>query len=340
MGEGFLPLGKLAPEQLAELLDRNTFSLPDDRVVVYPGVGEDAAVVDMGARWLVAKTDPITFATDEIGWYVVQVNANDIAAAGGTPRWFLSTILLPENRSDVGLVDRIMGQIAEACRALEVVPCGGHTEVTYGLDRPIAIGVMLGEMLPGNLVRSSGASVGDVILLTKGVAVEGTAILAREKGDELADRFPAAFLDRCRGFLHDPGISVVRDARVATERARIHAMHDPTEGGVATGLWELAMASGVGLAVDGEAIPIFEETASLCRVYELDPLGLIASGALLIAVSPDDAGAVCDALQEQGIPARAIAQAVPASQGVTIRRGDEVQPLPRYDQDEIARIFA
>ena len=338
--KSFLPLGKLAPEQLEELLGRHTFSLPDDRILVYPGVGEDAAVVDMGERWLVAKTDPITFATDEIGWYVVQVNANDIAAAGGIPKWFLSTILLPESRSDVELVDRIMGQIAEACRAIDVVPCGGHTEVTYGLDRPIAIGVMLGEMQPGNLVRSSGVSVGDVVLLTKGAAVEGTAILAREKGDELADRFPSLFLERCRGFLHDPGISVVRDARVATGCARVHAMHDPTEGGVATGLWELAMASGVGMAVDGEAIPIFEETAALCQVYGLDPLGLIASGSLLIAVSPDDAGMVCDALQDQGIAARAIAQAVPASRGVMIRRGDDVQPLPRYDQDEIARIFA
>ena len=336
---GSLALGKLAPEQLAGLLDRNTFSLPDDRVVVYPGVGEDAAVVDMGARWLVAKTDPITFATDEIGWYVVQVNANDIAAAGGTPRWFLSTLLLPENRSDVHLVDRIMGQIADACRALDVVPCGGHTEVTYGLDRPIVIGVMLGEMLPGNLVRSSGVTVGDVILLTKGVAVEGTAILAREKGEELADRFSALFLDRCRRFLHDPGISVVRDARIATACARVHAMHDPTEGGVATGLWELALASGVGLVVDGEAIPVFEETAALCQVYGLDPLGLIASGALLIAVSADDVATVCSALEDQGITACAIAQAVPSSQGITIRRKGDIHPLPRYDQDEIARIF-
>jgi len=333
-------LGKLAPEQLAELLERHTFSLPDDRVVVYPGVGEDAAVVDMGARWLVAKTDPITFATDEIGWYVVQVNANDIAATGGIPKWFLSTILLPEDRSDVSLVDQIMGQIAEACRALDVVPCGGHTEVTYGLDRPIAIGVMLGEMSPGSLVRSSGMTVGDVVLLTKGAAVEGTAILAREKGPELVNRFPAPFLERCRDFLHDPGISVVQDARVATGCASVHAMHDPTEGGVATGLWELAIASDVGLVVDREAIPVFEETAVLCQVYGLDPLGLIASGALLIAVSPDDAGAVCDALQDQGITARAIARAVPASQGVTIHRGDDVQPLPRYDQDEVARIFA
>ena len=96
MAEQPLPLGKLSPDHLDSLLCRHTFSLPDDRVVVYPGVGEDAAVIDMGQRWLVAKTDPITFATDEIGWYAVHVNANDVAAAGSVPRWFLSTLLLPE----------------------------------------------------------------------------------------------------------------------------------------------------------------------------------------------------------------------------------------------------
>ena len=136
----FFPLGKLPPEQLGALLNKHTFSLPGDRVLVYPEVGEDATVIDMGERWLVAKTDPITFASDEIGWYAVNVNANDIAAAGGEPRWFLSTLLLPQSKTDIDLVDRIMAQIAAACRALNIVPCGGHTEITYGIDRPIVVG--------------------------------------------------------------------------------------------------------------------------------------------------------------------------------------------------------
>ena len=334
-----LPLGKLAPEILAGLLENHTFSLPDDRVVVYPGVGEDAAVIDMGERWLVAKTDPITFATDEIGWYAVQVNANDIAAAGGVPRWFLSTLLLPAGKTDEGLIERIMGQIASACRALSVVPCGGHTEITYGLDRPIVVGVMLGEIAPGSLVRSSGVQVGDTILLTKGVAVEGTAIMAREKAQDLALRFTPAFLERCKGFLREPGISVVRDARIAVETARVHAMHDPTEGGVATGLWELAMASGVGLEVHYEAIRVFDETRQLCGALGLDPLGVIASGALLIAVAEADARPVCAALGDVGIEASAIARAVPADRGLQLHASDGIRPLPRFDQDEIARLF-
>jgi hydrogenase expression/formation protein HypE len=333
------PLGKLPPEHLGRLLEAHTFSLPGDRVLVRPGVGEDAAVIDMGNRWLVAKTDPITFATDEIGWYAVHVNANDVAAAGGIPRWFLSTLLLPEARTDIALVEHIMEQIASACRSLNIVPCGGHTEITYNLDRPIVVGVMLGEIEPGNLVRSNGVQVGDVLLLTKGAAVEGTAIMAREKQRELSERFSLAFLDRCQGFLRHPGISVVREAHIAVETAPIHAMHDPTEGGVATGLWELAVASGVGLDVHAEAISIFDETRQLCQFFELDPLGVIASGALLIALSEADVEPVCRALQDAEISVAPIARAMPASYGLVLHTADGTTPLPRFDQDEIAHLF-
>jgi len=334
-----LPLGKLAPEQLAELLERHTFSLPDDRVLVYPGVGEDAAVIDMGQRWLVAKTDPITFATDEVGWYAVQVNANDVAVAGGVPRWFLTTLLLPEGRTDVALVDTIMAQIEAACRSLGVIPCGGHTEVTHGLERPIVIGLMLGELEPGRLVRTGGAQVGDEILLTKGVAVEGTAIIAREMAGKLRERFPPAFLQRCERFLYDPGISVVREAQIATAHADVHAMHDPTEGGIATGLWELATASGVGLEIDGDAIPVFDQTRKLCQVFELDPLGVIASGALLISATPDEAVRVRRALHESGIRVATIGRVTSRDQGLRLRTTGRTQPLPRFDQDQITRLF-
>jgi hydrogenase expression/formation protein HypE len=336
---GALPLGKLTPEQLERLLRRHTFSLPDDRVVVYPGIGEDAAVIDMGSHWLVAKTDPITFATDEVGWYAVQVNANDIAASGGVPRWFLSTLLLPEGRADEALVDTIMAQIGQACRSLDVVPCGGHTEVTYALKRPIVVGFMLGEVEPGGVVRSSGVEVGDQILVTKGVAVEGTAVIAREMAGPLRDRFPASFIQRCRRFLHDPGISVVREARVATAHAPVHAMHDPTEGGLATGLWELAAASGVGLEIDSMAIPVYEETRILCREFHLDPLGVIASGALLIAAAPDDAATICRALREAGVSVAKIGRAVAPERGLSLHTPEGTQPLPRFDQDQITRLF-
>ena len=352
------PLGKLPPDHLARLLSRHAPS--DERVVLGPGVGCDAAVISFGApasgeggRYLVAKSDPITFASDEIGWYAVHVNANDVACTGAAPRWFLATLLLPEGRADAALVDTIFDHIAAACAELDVALVGGHTEITHGLDRPIVVGCMLGEVAPKRLVRSDGARPDDALLLTKGVAVEGTAIIAREKADILSDDMLSAdmlsgdglaglsesFLERCQSFLYDPGISVVRDAAVATAAGEVHAMHDPTEGGLATGLWELAEAARVGLVVDEDAIPIFPETQVLCARVGLDPLGLIGSGALLLAVAPGDAGPILAALDEAGIAAARIGRVVGRERGIVLRGATGERPLPTFERDEIARLF-
>jgi hydrogenase maturation factor len=329
-------LGKLPAEHLARLLSRYTFD--DKRLILGPGIGHDAAVIDFGERYLIAKTDPITFASDEIGWYAVHVNANDVACTGATPQWFLATLLLPEGATDEALVDTIFGQISGACENLGISLAGGHTEITHGIDRPIIAGFLLGEVTREALVRSDGAQVGDALIVTKGIAVEGTAIIARERGDDLT-RFDEAFLRRARNFLYEPGISVVRDAQVATAAGEVHAMHDPTEGGLATGLWELAEAGQVGLTVRWEQIPVFPETEALCHRLDLNPLGLIASGALLLAVAPSDAPAIVEALEGAGITAASIGRVVEQEQGVTLRRGEEEQPMPRFDQDEITRLF-
>jgi hydrogenase maturation factor len=329
-------LGKLPAEHLARLLVRHAPS--GERVVLGPGVGHDAAVISFGDRLLVAKTDPITFASDEIGWYAVHVNANDIACTGATARWFLATLLLPELHTDAHRVDAIFDQIADACHELDVELVGGHTEITYGLDRPIVVGCMLGEVAPEQLVRPDGARPGDALLVTKGIAVEGTAIVAREKGDELAG-LDSLLLQRCQGFLYEPGISVVRDAAVATSAGEVHVMHDPTEGGLATGLWELAEAAQVGLEVDETSIPILPETQILCARLGLDPLGLIASGALLLAVAPGDAAAILTALEQAGIAAARIGRVVKRERGIRLQSATGERPLPRFARDEIARLF-
>jgi hydrogenase maturation factor len=333
-----LPVGKLDMGYLEQLLDK--YARPNGRVLSGAGIGEDATVIDFGDRYLIAKTDPVTFVTDEIGWYAVHVNANDIATTGAVPRWLLATLLLPEGRTDKALVESIFSQLAEACEGLGISLCGGHTEVTHGLGRPIVVGHMLGEVDCEQLVVSSGAQVGDIILLTKGIAVEGTAIVAQERRSELADAYSADFLDRCRGFLRDPGISVLPEARIAVSTARIHAMHDPTEGGLATGLWELARASGVGLRVDRDAIPVLPETEALCAHYGLDPLGLIASGSLVIALAIEDAQKVVDALASERISVTAIGEVVPADEGLALVVKGEAHDLPRFEPDEVARLLS
>ena len=334
-----LPAGKLPPPLLDRLLRR--FAPSDPRLIVGPQMGEDAAVIDFGATYLVAKTDPITFATGEIGWYAVNVNANDIAVMGGVPRWFLATVLLPEKTSTPALVEAIYAQLAEACDALGVSLAGGHTEITVGIDRPIISGTMLGEVTPERLVRSSGVQPGDDLVLARGVPIEGTAIIAWEKEQELLARgFDPALLKRAQGFLHDPGISVVAAAHLAVDTVAVHAMHDPTEGGLATGIWEMAQASGVGLTVDFDAVPVPPESQALCDAYNLDPLGVIASGALLVALAPAETGKLLAAFAQAGIPAQVIGHATEPAGELRARRGDRETIFPRFAVDEIARLFA
>jgi hydrogenase maturation factor len=331
------PIGKLPPEDLAKLLHR--YQSQDPRLIVGGAIGEDAAVIEMGDRYLVAKTDPITFATDQIGWYAVNVNANDIACTGATPRWFLATLLLPEYKTTPTLVEQIFQQISAACTELGITLAGGHTEISYGLDRPLVIGHMLGEVAPDKMITTAGARVGDHLILTKGIAVEATAIIAKEKRAELAAHFGNDYLNRCANFLYKPGISVVKDAAVAIAAGEVHALHDPTEGGVATGLYELAQAAGVGLEIRKDGLPYLSETVSLCNYFGLNPLGIIASGALLIAANPDTSASMIEQLQQAGIAAHLIGQIQPPERGCFLVGEDGQQPLPVFARDEITRLF-
>jgi hydrogenase expression/formation protein HypE len=334
----FLPTGKLPGALLQALLDKHVAH--DPRVVVGPRVGEDAAVIDLGDRYLVATADPITFATEELGWYALQVNANDIVVRGATPRWFLATLLLPAGATDDEAVRRVFAQLAEACQALDVALVGGHTEITHGIDRPIVAGTMLGEVARERLVTTAGARVGDAIVMTKGVPLEGAAIIAREKEAELLARgVRPSVVRKARGFLRAPGISVRPEAEIACEVATVHAMHDPTEGGIATALHELAAAAGVGLRIDHDRIMVIPEGRILCEAFGLDPLGTIASGALLLTLAPAEAGLVLHALARESIDCHFIGQVVPPEQGVTLVEGSRQWALPTFPRDEIARLF-
>ena len=333
-----LPTGKLPADLLQAVLDKH--ARHDPRVFVGPRVGEDAAVIDLGDRYLVATADPITFATDELGWYALHVNANDIAVRGTRPRWFLATLLLPAGATDEELVRTLFGQLAEACEELEVALVGGHTEVTRGIDRPIIAGTMLGEVAKDRLVTTGGAQVGDAIVLTKGVPLEGAALLAREKEAEaLARGVRPAMIRRAKAFLRTPGISILPEAEIACELASVHAMHDPTEGGIATALHELAAAAGVGLRIDHDRITVLPEGRALCEAFGLDPLGTLASGSLLMTLNAAEAGIVIHALAREKIDSHFSGQVVPREQGVMLVEGTRQWPLPTFPRDEIARFF-
>ncbi|MGQ9489913.1 MAG: AIR synthase family protein [Anaerolineae bacterium] len=334
----FLPAGKLPLPLLEELLVR--FAPNDPRIVVGPRAGEDAAVFDFGDRYLVAKTDPITFATDEIGWYAVNVNANDVAVMGARPRWFLAAVLLPEGQATREMAEDIFGQIADACAMLGVSLAGGHTEITVGLGRPIISGTMLGEVSRDRLIRTAGAQPGDAVLLVKPIPIEGTALIALERKQELRRRgYAEALIAEAQGYLHHPGISVVAPALLAAETGLVHAMHDPTEGGIITGLLEIARAADVGLCVDLDTIPVPAVSAQLCREFGLDPLGTIASGAILVTAASAHAGHLCDLLGQAGYPAVQIGIVTGAAEGLVALRSGRPVPWPVFTADEVTKLF-
>lgn len=332
-----LRIGKLPTVTLKSFLDK--IEIEDEQVVLGPKIGEDAAVIKLGRKCLVAKVDPVTFAVDLIGWYAVHVNANDIATMGAKPRWFLATILLPEKSTNQD-AERIFDQILSACKSLCITLVGGHTEITHDLKRPVVMGCMLAESDEKSLITTSGAELGDDIVLTKGIAIEGTAVLAREAEHYLLSSGLSKDLTlRAADYLFSPGISVVKEALTACATVTVHSMHDPTEGGLSTGLWEIASAARVGILVKHEEIPILTECKDICDTLGLDPLGLLASGALVIALPHSETSILLEALRKIGINAAAIGKVVDAEEGIKMHTNTGTRDLAQFERDELAKFL-
>ncbi|TVR76054.1 MAG: hydrogenase expression protein [Sphaerobacteraceae bacterium] len=334
-----LPVGKLPGDLLAGLLAG--IEAGDD-VLVGPGIGRDAAAVRVGDQILVMKTDPITFPTADVGWYLVNINANDIACMGAVPRWLLVTALLPEASTTPALVESIFAGLRNACADVGCSLIGGHTEITEGLDRPLLIGQMIGVTTQDELIDPSTAQPGDAVMLIGGIAIEGTAILASEASDRLSETVDALTLQRGASFDRAPGISVLNHAINLRGAApgQIKAMHDPTEGGLATGLDEIAQATGLGIEIEAEMVHVYEETRAITSALSLDPWGLIASGALLAVVSPDHASALCDRFDTTERPVRQIGRLTANPDERILIKNGEPRKIPEFAVDEIARFFA
>jgi hydrogenase expression/formation protein HypE len=335
-GDAGLPVGKLPGQLLARLIA--TYATSDPTVVVGPGIGGDAAAIDLGATTLVVKSDPITFASESPARYLVDVNANDLACLGATPRWLMVTALLPEGTTEQ-LVESHFRELRDACLQRDISLVGGHTEITSGVGRSILVGVLIGEVEGGKLLRPGGARAGDRLLLTRAIALEGTALIARELGDRLSGVVDPALIARAAGLLSDPGISVVPEAMALLEAGGVTALHDPTEGGLATGVRELALAAGCGATIDREAVPIMPETAAIADALGLDPLGMLASGSLLAAV---DAGAVerlISVSNALGFHLSPIGEVTDQVGRFRLRANGVEQELPVYESDEITRVL-
>ncbi|MBW7881938.1 MAG: hypothetical protein H3C34_04755, partial [Caldilineaceae bacterium] len=301
------------------------------------------AVIDVAPNsdyLLVAKSDPITFATNEIGYYAVNVCTNDLAVTGATPRFFFPTVLLPAGASDTTLAHAVFRQIGDACRDLGVVVAGGHSEITPTVNQPVVAGTMLGYVPRDRFVRSGGCRPGEVVLMAGEAPVEGTSIIARERREQLLEMgWSAADLDEAAHYLYTPGISVLRPALLAADAGLVTAMHDPTEGGVATGLVELALAAHTGLEIDLDAIPVPPLAQRLCGAWNLDPLGTIASGALLATAHPDNVDALLVLWRAAGWRGTVIGRVTDHAAGLIARHKGRNTPFPRFLVDEITRLW-
>jgi len=331
-----LRTGKVSNDVLKRFI-LNRLGVPSNRVIKGAAVGEDASIIDMGEKVLVAKANPVTGAEKNIGRIAVHINANDVAARGAKPLWFMSIILLPEGCTEFRL-EEIMEEINKACNELGVQIIGGHTECVAGLKRPIISGFMMGETPKSKYITTSGAKPGDKIILTKTAGLEGTSILASDLEGLLKRKIDQKTLQRARKMIDF--ISVVPDALQAAQISGVHSMHTPTEGGVLNGLYEMSAAACVGLSIEENLIPISPETSIISETLGVDPLKLFSSGALLIAVIESSVGDVLDTLECIGVQASIIGEVKKMTDGRIITRSDGTQkPIDSVRQDELFRIL-
>ena len=326
--------GKIPPETLLRTVFTN-LGKGDKRVLVGPGIGRDSAAVKQNGTTLVFTADPITGTPSHIGQHSVEVNANDIATTGARPKWYLCTILLPVGARENALRE-ITREIHETAKRLGITVVGGHTEATPGLDRPVISGFMIGEAR-GRILSSEDGRPGDRILLAKTAGLEGTAILARDRTTLLRKRgVPEALLRLARAYQEQ--ISVVEEALLAAKLKAVHALHDPTEGGVLNGLWEMAAASDLGIEVSGEKIPVAPATQVICMTLGLDPLKLMSSGTLLLAVERSNHLTVQRALVKTGSRLTEIGRLMSRSEGRVLVRQGKKQALRAVSQDELYKL--
>jgi hydrogenase expression/formation protein HypE len=327
-----LPPGKIPIDILKKVVFKN-LGVKRREVTVGPAAGVDGAVIDLDNKSLILSMDPITGAVERIGWLAVNVNANDVATFGVEPAFLFSCMMLPE-KANSKIVEAICTQMNAAAQALGVAIVGGHCESTPTLTNPIVVGCMMGFTEKGCYVTAGGAQAGDKLILTKSAGIEGTAILASDRETELKRTLSGEMLQNAKDFYNQ--ISVVKDALTAYKTGGVHAMHDPTEGGIAGGIHEMVDASGLSVKIFEQAIPVQPETAKICDHFKIDPLQLISSGALLVSAEAKSAEKIIADLARQQIGAAVIGEFLEGtSQRLLMRKDGAAQDLPRPLSDHL-----
>ncbi|MEM1515351.1 MAG: AIR synthase family protein [Candidatus Bathyarchaeia archaeon] len=331
--------GKMSPKIMESIVYRRLGAI-DPRVLVGPAVGEDAAIIDIGGdSVLVVHSDAISCASEFLGWLAVYVAANDIAVRGAKPMWFLMSLFLPENSTEYFL-EKIMAQVDSTSKDLGMMVVGGHTEKTPGINRPLIGTTAIGLARRDKIVTTSGARVGDYIVMSKTAALEGTAILCADFAETLRSKGVDDKVLKAGSRLLSK-VSVVKEALALAERGLVNSMHDPTEGGIVGGVAEMAYASKNTIRLWADRVPIAEETRIITEALRVDVLRLISSGTLIASVPPSKVDEAVRTLNSLNIEANVIGR-VEEYRGhlVEVIEGSSVTYIGDvYIMDEIYRLW-
>ncbi len=304
-----MKIGKLSAYDLQNII-LNKLAKKREDILIYPGVGEDCGAISFGEFACVTSTDPITAAEDQIGRLAVHINCNDIASSGAKPVAILTTILLPPSSSEEDL-KKITTQINDTADELGVAVIGGHTEITDAVNKPVVTATAIGRIETQNLITTSGAKPDDMLVMTKLVGLEGTAILAYEFEDKLKEILSDEELQYAKSMMEH--ISVVKEGVIAGEFG-VHAMHDVTEGGLLGGLWELCYGQGVGCEIDYAAIPIADVSKRIADILGISVLRLMSSGTMLIIADQTAIEGMRAALNKENIALSVIGKIIEGDQ--------------------------
>lgn len=317
--------GKLDFDDLRKIiLDNKT--IKRNEVKVRNDVGEDCSIIDFDDCEAIFSTDPITGANENIGRLAVQINCNDIASTGGEPIAIMVTILAPTT-STLEEINRVMNEIDDEAAQIGVEIIGGHTEVTSAVKKMIISVTVIGKNFKGKSIKTAGAKLGDDVIVTKTIGLEGTCILINDHEERLKKILSKEEMDFGKSLINR--ISVLGEGKIGGELG-VNSMHDITEGGLLGGLFEVAMASDKGFIIYNDKIPMLDVTKKVCDEFKIDPLRLISSGSMLITTS--NGREVIKKLNEHGIEASIIGKIIEKG-GILVDRNQEiiVEP-PKRDE--------
>lgn len=326
--------GKLSNENLDSQIIQQLRHERED-ILIGSGVGEDCAAIEFGDLACVLTTDPITGATKDVGKLAVQIACNDIASSGIEPAALLMTLLLPLDAPE-GEPRRIMNQAQETASKLGVAIIGGHTEFTSAVTRTVVSVTAIGKGPKAKLSATKSAKDGDLVVISKWAALEGTAIICNEFREKLLENgVSEALVDE--GVALMDSISVLKEGALASKHG-VHAMHDVTEGGLYGALWEMCEASGLGAKVYKDQMPLLGISQEVCRVFNLDPYRLISSGVMLMAFPKDNYEAFKAEIEKDGILVSAIGVFTKEERILVEENGVGTEIAPP-DVDELYKVF-